>query len=138
MGGNQYAEEIQRNFNISFKEAEDTKLGKASDSAPDDELCQVVDGVSTNLSLEVKRSIDFFLGANPAIIVSKIFICGGGARTARLSDIMQESTALAVEIANPLNGIACNTDDFEPGFIEEMAPYFGVAVGLATRSLGDR
>jgi len=138
MGGNQYTEEIQRNFNISFKEAEDTKLGNLSDSVEEGELAQVIDSVSNNLSMEVKRSVDFFLGATPGVIVSKIFICGGGARTSRLADIMQESTALAVEVANPLNDIACNTEDFEPGFIEEMAPYFGVAVGLATRRLGDR
>ncbi len=138
MGGNQYTEEIQRNFNISFKEAEDIKLGKESGSMEPVELSSVMNAVSTNLTMEVKRSVDFFLGGSPGVVINKIFLSGGGAKTKGLAELMQESTAIPVEVVNPFIGVAYDPKEFDEEYLKEMAPYFGVAVGLATRRLGDR
>ncbi len=138
MGGNQYTEEIQRNFNISFKEAEDIKLGKESGSMEPVELSSVMNAVSTNLTMEVKRSVDFFLGGSPGVVINKILLSGGGAKTKGLAELMQESTAIPVEVVNPFIGVAYDPKEFDEEYLKEMAPYFGVAVGLATRRLGDR
>ena len=138
MGGNQYIEEIQRNFNISFKEAEDIKLGKESGSMEPVELSSVMNAVSTNLTMEVKRSVDFFLGGSPGVVINKILLSGGGAKTKGLAELMQESTAIPVEVVNPFIGVAYDPKEFDEEYLKEMAPYFGVAVGLATRRLGDR
>lgn len=138
MGGNQYTEEIQRRFNISFKDAEDLKLGNKQVSGVDPaSLDEVVASVSENMCMEARRSIDFFLGSVPGVTVQKVFLCGGGARVNNIQHMMQEKIAMPVEIANPFNGISYNPKSFEVRLIKDMAPYFSVAVGLATRRLGD-
>ncbi|MEE9614582.1 MAG: type IV pilus assembly protein PilM [Thermodesulfobacteriota bacterium] len=138
MGGNQFTEEIQRHFNISFSDAEDLKMGKEVSGVDAEELPGVIAAVSGNMALEVRRSVDFFMGGAPGAMVSKVLLGGGGARVKDLSAVVQERTAVPVEMVDPFNGLICNPKRFDPDYLSEMAPYFGVAVGLGTRRFGDR
>lgn len=138
LGGNQYTEEIQRSFNITFKEAEDMKLGRTGGQTESTELARVISAVSSNVTMEVKRSVDFFLGGNPAIVVQRIFLSGGGAKVIGLKEAMQERMDMPVEVVNPFGSIASGPGVFAPDKLKDLAPYFAVAVGLATRRLGDR
>src|SRR3990172_1042948 len=137
-GGNQYTEEIQRHFNVSFKEAEDIKLGRPGAQVNPEEAAAVVSGVTNNMALEVKRSLDFFLGGNPSVIIGRIMLAGGAAKTKGLREALQDRTAMPVELVNPFNGLTLNPKNFANEYLTDMAPHFGVAVGLATRRLGDR
>lgn len=140
MGGNQFTEEIQRQFNLSFKDAEALKTGKDTTHAAEagEALPQVIEGVSTNLAFEVKRSLDFFLGGSHGSYINKIFLSGGSSKTAGLQQIMQEKTDMPVEIADPFKNVAFDEKHFNKEKLQELAPYFGVGVGLAMRRLGDR
>ncbi len=138
MGGNQFTEEIQRQMNISFKDAEAMKLGKAEGEVDAATLNAAIETVSANLSFEVKRSLDFFLGGSHGANINKIFLSGGGARAAGLFAMMQEKTGMPVEMAQPFKGISFDPKVFEEEKLKELAPYFGVAVGLAIRRFGDR
>jgi len=138
MAGNLYTEEIQRNFNITFREAEEIKTGKTKGVVDASELARVINNISLSMSMEVKKAVDFFLGGNPGVVVNKIFLCGGGAKVSGLKELLQERIDMPVEEANPFNGIMVNPKSFDPAMLREVAPYFGVAVGLATRKLGDR
>ena len=138
MGGNQYTEEIQRQLSISFKDAEDLKLGREVPGADPSDLPQVLDGLNENMVMEVRRSIDFFLGSTPGIFINKIYLSGGGSMVKGLPEKLQETTSIPVEMANPFNGVAYNPKNFDPEYLKEMSPYFAVAVGLATRTIGDR
>ncbi len=137
-GGNQYTEEIQRQLSISFKDAEDLKLGGEVSGVDTSELPQVIDSVNDSMVLEVRRSIDFFLGGSPGTFINRIYLSGGGSKVKDLPVKIQEATNIPVEIANPFNGISCNPKYFDPEYLNEVAPYFAVAMGLATRRLGDR
>lgn len=136
MGGNQFTEEIQRQLNISFKEAEDIKSGKKEGDASS--LSSAVETVSTNLTFEVKRSLDFFLGGSQGSYVNKIYLSGGSSKVGDLQNLMQDKTSIPVEIANPFKNIEANPKHFEKEKLKDMAPFFGVAVGLATRRFADR
>ena len=138
MGGNQYTEEIQRQLSISFREAEDLKLGKEVGGVDASELATVIDSVNDNMVLEARRSIDFFLGGSPGTFINRIYLSGGGSKVKDLPEKLQESTSMPVEMANPFNGIGYNPKTFDPEYLKEVGPYFAVAVGLATRRLGDR
>ncbi len=138
MGGNQFTEEIQRQSNVSFKEAEELKLGKEAGGITPEEVAPVLHEMSMNMTMEVKRSLDFFLSSTPGVAVNKIMISGGGAKVRGLQQMMQEQISIPVEIANPFNAVAFNPKNFDPGYLEDIGPIFGVAVGLATRRLGDR
>lgn len=138
MGGNQFTEEIQRSLNVSFQDAEDLKMGKTVEGAETDDLAEVIDTASNSLVGEITRSIDFYLGSTPGITISRILLSGGGARVHGLADSLQEKSAIPCELVDPFSAININPKNFDEAFINEMAPYFGVCVGLATRRVGDR
>lgn len=138
MGGNQFTEEIQKAFGISFKDAETSKLGGEVSGIDAQAILPVVERISGNVALEVKRSIDFFLGGAPGMFISKIYLSGGSAKTKGLPAVIQERTAIPVEMLNPFANIECNPKKFAPDYINEIAPYFGVGVGLAMRKVGDK
>ncbi|HLC17779.1 MAG TPA: type IV pilus assembly protein PilM [Thermodesulfobacteriota bacterium] len=136
MGGNQFTEEIQRQMNVSFKEAEALKTGRAKGDAKG--LAGVVDGVSANLCMDVKRSLDFFLGGGQTLNVNKIYLSGGGSKTRGLKDMMQEKISIPVEPINPFKNLEHSDKAFDEEMLADLAPYFAVGVGLATRKFGDR
>ncbi len=136
MGGNQVTEEIQRQLNISFKDAEDLKTGRKAEAVASPSAA--IETISTNLAFEVKRSLDFFLGGIQGSYVNKIYLSGGGSKTAGLPAFMQEKTSIPVEMVDPFKNVEIKGKDIDRGSLKTMAPFFGVAVGLATRRLGDR
>lgn len=137
MGGNQFTEEMQRQLNISFKDAEDMKTGKKEVAEPE-ARSSAIESVSTNLAFEVKRSLDFFLGGSQGSYVNKIYLSGGGSKVTGLKELMQDKTSIPVEIADPFKNIEANPKHFEKEMLKDLAPLFGVAVGLATRRFADR
>lgn len=138
IGGNQFSEELQRQLNISYQDAENLKMGREVEAAEGQDPQTVLEPVISNMIGEVKRSIDFYLSGVPGAFISKIYLSGGGSKLSGLKDIIQEGTAIATELVNPFNSIASNPKDFDPSYLADMGPNFAVAVGLATRRLGDR
>ncbi|MBI1911891.1 MAG: type IV pilus assembly protein PilM [Deltaproteobacteria bacterium] len=138
MGGNQFTEEIQRQLNISFKDAEEIKTGKKAPGPEAEDLPAAIEAVSTNLVFEVKRSLDFFLGGSQGSYVNKIYLSGGCSKINALQNLMQEKTSIPVELVNSFKNIEANPKHFDKDKLKELAPYFGVAVGLATRRFADR
>jgi type IV pilus assembly protein PilM len=138
MGGNQFTEEIQRRFNINFKDAEDAKKGEEIAGVDSEELSEVIKSVSTNLTGEIKRSVDFFLAGSQDLFISKIMLSGGGSITGGLIEMLQDRSGLNVEFVDPFNNIEGGDQELDGKPLKEMSSFFAVAVGLATRRLGDR
>lgn len=138
MGGNQYTEEIQRRFNINYKDAEAAKRGDVVEGAEAEELKKVIDAVSANLTVEIKRSMDFFLAGSHDMFISKIILSGGGGKTAGLVEMLKERSSLNVEVVNPFANVHCDPKLFDQDYIKDMSPFFAVGVGLGTRRFGDR
>lgn len=136
MGGNQFTEEIQRQLNVSFKDAEEMKTGKKAEG--ETPIAPAVESIASNLTFEVKRSLDFFLGGSQGSYVSKIYLSGGGSKVAGLQNLMQDKTSIPVEVVNPFKSIEASSKQFDRERLKEAAPFFGVAVGLATRRFADR
>ncbi len=138
MGGNQFTEEIQRQLSVSFKDAENMKTGKGKGEGESASFNAAIETVSTNLTFEIKRSLDFFLGGAQGSYVNKIYLSGGGAKIEGLPALMQEKTGIPVEMIYPFNNIEVKAGFLDEEALKAMAPFFGVAVGLATRRFGDR
>lgn len=138
MGGNQFTEEIQRQLNVSFRDAENYKTRTGEAGADNAALQSAIGTVSTNLTFEIKRSLDFFLGGSQGSYVNKVYLSGGGAKVDGMAALMQENTGIPVEMINPFKNLVVNPKHFDPELLKDQAPFFGVAVGLATRRFGDR
>ncbi|MBI5562585.1 MAG: type IV pilus assembly protein PilM [Deltaproteobacteria bacterium] len=138
MGGNQFTEEIQRQMNVSFRDAEEMKTGKKTEGVDVAALQGVVETVSTNLSFEVKRSLDFFIGGAQGADINKIYLSGGGAKSKGLLEMMQDKTAMPVELADAFKNLIANPRQFDTEKLGALSQHFGVAIGLATRRFADK
>ncbi len=67
MGGNAFTEEIQKQLNISYDEAEALKVGGQgeSDAVVPQEVERVIQGVADQMGGEIQRSLDFYASTSP-------------------------------------------------------------------------
>lgn len=138
-GGNQYTEELQKRFSISYEEAETVKVGKGGKDISRDEMKKVIDQVSGDLvASEIQKTIDYFLSQGGHNTVSKVYLSGGTSKTAGLPKIIADKTGIPIEIINPFANIDYNEKLFDAAYIQEIAPFGSVGVGLALRRVGDR
>ena len=106
---------IAREFNLSFREAEQLKIEQGvvslgnghTDTMPEDQanLASIISNAMTRLSSEVQRTINHYRAQYKGTPPAKVYICGGGARLAFTTDFLQNSLDLPVEILNPLQSM---------------------------------
>ncbi len=136
MGGNLYTEELQKQFGVSTEEAEQIKI---TGDAPDRErLRETVSRINETLAMEMRRSLDFYNSTAGDEKISKVYMSGGGAKIPMLVDVVGQRLGLPVEILNPFRRIRFNEKEFDPEYLQEIGPLVTVAMGLATRRLGDK
>ena len=137
MGGNQYTEEIQKQLGVSAQEAETMKMLAAEQQGGP--LADVIGRVNDSLAQEIKRSVDFYnsTASGEERIVS-ISMCGGCSKMAGLKEAVAAKLGMDVESLNPFERIKYGEKDFDPEYLQEIAPLMAVGVGLAIRRVGDK
>ncbi|HEY6871488.1 MAG TPA: type IV pilus assembly protein PilM [Geobacteraceae bacterium] len=136
LGGSVYTDEIQKQFGVSSEEAEHMKI---SGKCPDQEKLQdILSRLNETLALEMRRSLDFYNSTASEGKIGKVCLSGGAAKTANLAEAVSQRLGVPVEILNPFHKIKCNEKGFDSGYLREIAPLMTVAMGLATRRLGDK
>jgi len=134
-GGNQYTQAIADRLHTSFEQAERAKLGEKTDIAWD-AIVPVLESVSRDLSLEVRRTFDYFGSTAEAERIGRIVISGGAARLPGITEYLSSTWGIPVEIGNPLERIDVKSELAEQA--GAAGPALAVAVGLALRKPGDR
>jgi type IV pilus assembly protein PilM len=138
VGGNQYTDAIQKDLNLSFDQAEALKKGERVDGAAPENLHPILQVVSENIAMEIQKTFDFFRATSSEDRIDRIFLAGGTAKVQGLRDLLSERFEAGVENLNPFNSVTYNPRDFDPDFINDVAPQAAIAVGLAARKVGDR
>jgi type IV pilus assembly protein PilM len=141
IGGNQFTEEIQKQLNVSYEEAEALKIGGTrgdSDAVVPQEVERVLLSVAEQVAGEIQRSLDFYAGTAVDANFSKVYLSGGTAKIPALFKTIEARVGVPVEILNPFRKIDVDNRRFDPSFIMEVAPMAAVAVGLALRRPGDK
>lgn len=128
-GGNQYTESIQKELNLSYEQAEELKRGGEVEEIPHETLFSILNSVSANIVREVQKTVDFF----QAVSLDKIIISGGSAKIRGLDQFLSEKLNTPVEMFNPFRNISHSPKEFDPEYLNDVAPIFGIAVGLALR-----
>jgi type IV pilus assembly protein PilM len=136
MGGNLYTEEIQKQFGLNSEDAEQMKLQAATSDDP--RLQEIVQRVNDTIALEMRRSLDFYNSTAGEGRIAKVYLSGGGAKTAQLVEAVQQRLSLPVEMLDPFRKVTASEKTFDAGYLKGIAPMATVAVGLATRRLGDK
>lgn len=135
-GGNLYTEWIMKETNAAFEEAELLKISAKDGESPAG-IERVTNEFVDMISGEIKRTLDFFSSTLWTSSVGRILIGGGSSGVAGLKDTLSDMTDAAVDFMNPFRNVAYDPNDFDPQYIQSIAPKMSVAMGLASRKPGD-
>lgn len=139
IGGNQFTEEIQKQFNISLDEAEALKLGGEMPENEHAILPQEVDkilcSVAGSLAAEIQKSIDFYSATTIDANIAKIYLSGGTSKIAQVKDVLENRLGLPFEIMDSFKKIQIDKKQFDVDFLKRISPMAAAAVGLASREL---
>ncbi|RYG70578.1 hypothetical protein EON80_07560, partial [bacterium] len=89
------------------------------------------------LSIEVRRSLEFHLGRYPDATISRLVLLGGGAKLRNIDVFFTQSLGVPTVVANPFSHITVNTPKLPPEYATENGPLCTVALGLALRDFVD-
>lgn len=137
VGSNLHTEALQREFNISFEEAERLKKGESLEKVSPEEAEPVIMSASEEIINEVKRSLDFFRAGSPSAEIKEIILSGGCALIKGFPELLSGKIGINVRKAEPFRNIKI-PKKFDLLSLDEVAPMLAVAVGLAIRRPGDR
>lgn len=137
VGSNLHTEALQKEFTISYENAEKLKHGEAVEGIPQEEVAAVLISASENIIMEISRSFDYFRSTTSNENVSEICLSGGGALIKDFPQLLSERTGMDVRIIEPFKNIRI-PDRFDRGYLKKIEPLVAVAVGLALRRVGDR
>ena len=135
-GGNQYTDEIQKQLNVSYDEAEALKIGgggSEADSVVPQEVERVMQQVSETIANDVQRSLDFYGATSADATIHRICLSGGCAKVPALARTIEAKTGVPVEELAPFRQIDCTAKGLDPGFLARQAPLATVSLGLALR-----
>ncbi len=141
IGGNQFTEEIQKQLNVSYEEAEALKVGGAgpdADAVVPEDVERVISSVADQVAGEIQRSLDFYAGTAAEPNLSRVFISGGTAKIPALFKTIESRVGVPVEILNPFKGVEVDERRFDASFLMDVAPAAAVGLGLALRKMGDK
>ena len=138
MGGNQFTEEIQKQLNVSYDEAENFKLGNAEDATVNVDVERIIANVAESVAGEVHRSLDFYLATSSEGRISRVYISGGTVKIPTLARTIEKRVGVTVELTDPFRNIQIDPKVFNVDYINEVRPMSAVAVGLGLRRAFDK
>jgi type IV pilus assembly protein PilM len=136
VGGNHYNDALRKELNITFEQAETLKRGQSVDGVAPDKLPAILASVNDFIGGEIQKTIDFFKNTTPGESIARMVLAGGSARVPHLRESLAERFGVAVEPLNPFNRVQIGKG-ISPETLDELSPSVSIAVGLASRRLGD-
>ena len=102
----------------------------------DDPVSQVVEPLANSLAIEIQRSVNYYFKKfNDGKVMKTILLLEGGTANLKgLKEYLEDKTSLPTGINRLFTDIAhYDPNLFTKEYLEEMAPIFSVATGLALR-----
>lgn len=137
-GGQQITDAIMSEFDVDFDAAEKIKLTPLATSDMKDGLSNILSLQTASWVREIGRALDFVSSTYPEEKIKKIVITGGSSRIPGLQKYLGLELGIPIEELNPFRGILARESQFDPEYLDHVAPQAGVAVGLALRTMGDK
>ena len=140
IGGNQFTEAIQKEFGVSYEEAEKVKKGENVEGVSFQEVVPILESVSNDIASEILRSFDFYRATSSVSKdqITRVMISGGCAKLKGLREFLSKQLGLEVGIVNPFQNIEILEGSFDFDYIQSIAPLTAVGVGLALRRVDDK
>ncbi len=134
IGGQQYTEFLQKEFNLNFDQAQSLKHGQDIDGLDPAEVDRVIESVTEIICLEIQKTYDFFKSTTTVDHIDRMIVSGGVAHTKGLIEALTSKFEIPAEKFNAFQNIKYDPQKFPSSLIEDHAPDFAIAVGLALRN----
>jgi type IV pilus assembly protein PilM len=134
VGGRQYTEFIQKEFNLNYDQAQTLKHGGIVENIKPEDARPVIDSVTEIICLEIQKTHDFFKSTTTIDRIDRMIVSGGGAHTPGLIETLTRKFDIPAEKFNSFKNISFDPKRFSPSMIEDHAPDLAIAIGLALRS----
>jgi type IV pilus assembly protein PilM len=137
LGSNLHTEAIQREFNLSYENAEKVKRGEPVENVDPEAVTSVIESASEEILSEIMRSFDYYRSSTMHEDISDVILSGGCALLNNFAVMIAEKTGIETRVSEPFKNIRI-PKKFDVASLENVAPIMGIAVGLALRRQGDR
>jgi type IV pilus assembly protein PilM len=140
LGGSDITEEIQRQLNITYQEAELYKMGGgvASDEVLPQEVESIIQDKAEDMAHEIQRSLDFYAATAAESRIDRIAVSGGTASIPSLVRTIERISGVSTELVNPFQNVTYDERQFSPDRIQKWSPIAAISVGLALRRTNER
>ncbi len=136
LGGFFFIENIRKELNLSFDEAEKLLKGIPVKNVPPEKVDELVSFNVKDLLEEIDKTFSFYeAGEKGEKKIEQIYLSGGLAQLKNIAQSFEQKFGIKTEAFNPFRNVIFDERKLDPVFPQEMAPLFGVAVGLATRKM---
>jgi type IV pilus assembly protein PilM len=134
VGGRQYTDFIQKEFNLNFAQAQTLKHGEAVEGIDPSEARHIIDSVTEILCLEIQKTFDFFKSTTTIDHIDRMLVSGGGAHTPGLVETLDRKFQIPTEKFDSFKNISYDSRRFPEGLVTGRSPDLAIAVGLALRN----
>ncbi|MEK6775734.1 MAG: type IV pilus assembly protein PilM [bacterium] len=140
IGGNQFTEAIQKEFGVSYEDAEKVKKGQDIEEVKFQDVVPILESVSNDIASEILRSFDFYRATASAAKdqIARVMISGGCAKLKGFREFLAKQIGIEVGVVNPFQNIEIVEGTFDMDFIKEVAPTAAVGIGMALRRADDK
>jgi len=128
-GGAQLSQMIARHYGFALDEAE---LKKRTSDLPEDYQNAVLGPFVSSMAQEISRALQFFFTSTPHNRVDHVFLAGGTAGVAGLTEEVTRQTTFATQVVNPFDGMEMGSA-VRASKLTREAPTYLTATGLALR-----
>ncbi len=136
-GGNQFTDMIQKELNLKYEKAEAIKKGRQIEGVSQAAVKPVINIMYNELKQEIMKTFEFYRSGSDGGMIDNIVLSGGTASLENITEMFSADFSIPVEVFNPFNRIEINTKKGDFDYINDIAPVFSVAVGLAIRATGE-
>jgi type IV pilus assembly protein PilM len=132
VGGRQYTDFIQKEFNLNFSQAQALKHGESVEGISPAEAHHVLESVTEIICLEIQKTFDFFKSTTTFDHIDRMLVSGGAAHTHGLLETLSRKFEIPAAEFDSFKNISYDPKRFP--FIAERSPDLAVAIGLALRN----
>jgi type IV pilus assembly protein PilM len=131
--GQAITEEIRKQCNVSYEQAEAYKCGGGPTEIIPQEVHQIITQACDTLAGEIQRSLDFYLATSGESEIGQIYVSGGSAYLAPLAKSIEKRARVPVKLLDPLVNLQLDPKAVNEPELRARAAQLVVALGLSLR-----
>ena len=137
VGGILYTSEIHKNLGLTLPEAESLKIAASTSRDVPDEVHSILSAMNEQTAEEVRNILEVLSASSNGLSLNRCFYSGGSAATPGLIDAASKAAGVKFEYFNPALRVKANSKKFSAQYLNQIAPFMSVSLGLSLRKVGD-